>query len=159
MKYGATLVLAGALVLGTIGNVLADTAVISAPTAETTTVETLDLGGEWEYHEDLGTTKMALDSQGNGTYAWQNGHVTTISLSGRRWEGKWLQEGNDREGGFEVVFSSDGTEAEGKWWYTRVGTHHLAPREKGGECWLTRLSTVSAGSPVGILQADSRTDK
>jgi hypothetical protein len=168
MKYGWTLFLAGALVLGTTGGVFAETdgalekgmaTVISAGTADTTTVETLPLAGEWEYHEDLGKTRMALDTKGNGTYAWQNGHVTTISISGRRWEGQWFQEGNDREGGFEVVLSSDGTEAEGKWWYTRIGTYHLAPREKGGECWLTRLSTASADSPVGVLQADNRTEK
>jgi hypothetical protein len=168
MRYGRTFFLAVALVLGTIGSVLADTegslgngmaSVMNAETADTATVETFNLGGEWEYHEDMGATRMALDTKGNGTYVWQNGHVTTTSVSGRRWQGKWMQEGNDREGGFEVVLSSDGTEAEGKWWYTRIGTYHLAPREKGGECWLTRLSTASVDVAVGTLQADSRTDK
>jgi hypothetical protein len=167
MKYGLTVFLAGALVLGTIGSVLGAekplgneiAGVMSAETADSAMVETFDLGGEWEYHEDLGATRMALDTKGNGTYAWQNGHVTTTSLSGRLWQGKWMQEGNDREGEFEVVLSSDGREAEGKWWYTRIGTYHLAPREKGGECWLTRLSTAMDRGAVGTLQADNRTDK
>jgi len=100
------------------------------------------LGGEWEYHEDAGATRIALDENGNGSYPWQNGHVVTTSFSGRVWQGHWSQEGNDREGDFEVQLSEDATEAEGTWWYTRVGTHILPPREKGGECWMQRLSTA-----------------
>jgi len=92
------------------------------------------LGGEWEYHEDAGATRIALDENGNGSYPWQNGHIVTTSLSGRRWEGHWYQEGNDREGDFEVQLSEDATETEGTWWYTRVGTHILPSREKGGDC-------------------------
>ena len=57
----------------------------------------------------------------------------TREIHDRRWRGTWTQPGNDREGGFEVVLSEDGSEAKGIWWYTRVGTKdHIPPRQHGG---------------------------
>jgi hypothetical protein len=52
--------------------------------------------------------------------------------------------GNDREGVFEVMLSPDETEAEGTWWYTRIGTINIPAGEKGGSCRLERLSPLVA---------------
>ena len=153
MKSQWTFLLAGALLLGvncttfaadnasvTVASIVAK-ADENGSVAHAVTAKPF-LGGEWEYHEDAGATRISLDENGNGSYPWQNGHVVTTLLSGRVWQGHWSQQGNDREGDFEVQLSEDATEAEGIWWYTRVGTHILPPRENGGECWMQRLSTV-----------------
>jgi len=151
MKYQMTILLAGALVLGASCPAFSDTD-LSSPKATVVAsagMPTTSLGpaaaapvaleGEWEYHEELGALRLALDKNGNGKYAWQHGRIVTTSVSGRRWQGSWSQEGNDREGEFEVVLSADGTEAEGNWWYTRIGSRTFAPREQGGTCWLERV--------------------
>jgi len=164
MKSQWTFLLAGALVLGvnyttfaaedasiTVASIVAK-ADESGSAAYAQTAKPF-LGGEWEYHEDAGATRIALDENGNGSYPWQNGHVVTTSVSGRRWEGHWSQEGNDREGDFEVHLSEDATEAEGTWWYTRVGTHILPPRERGGDCWMQRLSTVVKRVSTAVAKA------
>ncbi|HKW86786.1 MAG TPA: hypothetical protein VJM82_06930, partial [Nitrospiraceae bacterium] len=53
----------------------------------------------------------------------------------------WRQTGNDREGGFEVLLSEDGTDAKGIWWYTRVGDrNNIPPREHGGTYVWKRLT-------------------
>ncbi len=96
------------------------------------------LAGEWEY-EDGAVVLLRLDERGNGPYAWKEGRFETRSLTGRTWQGLWFQKENDREGGFAVELSSDLSEGEGRWWYTRIGTDQN-PKEKGGTFHLTRKS-------------------
>ena len=104
----------------------------------------VDLSGEWEFQDEGAAQRVALDANGNGTYTWQNGHIVTRSVSGPRWEGTWYQEGNDREGGFDVLLSDDAMQAEGTWWYTRIGTRNLPPREQGGSFRFKRLPSAAA---------------
>lgn len=102
-----------------------------------------DLSGEWEVlePEENKTYRATLDRQGNGPYTWQGGHFTTTSFKDRRWHGRWKQTGNDREGGFELVLSEDGTEARGIWWYQRVGNRDNIPaRQHGGNYVWKRLT-------------------
>lgn len=96
------------------------------------------LAGEWEYEEGT-VVILRLDEQGNGTYAWKDGRFATTGLKGRIWEGLWSQRENDREGGFRVEFSSDFSEGDGHWWYTRIGQDH-APSQKGGTFHVSRKS-------------------
>ena len=94
-----------------------------------------DLGGEWEILEveDNKTYKATLDNAGNGPYTQHGGRFVTTQYADRFWQGTWNQPGNDREGGFEVLLSEDGTQAKGIWWYSRVGTQkNIPPREHGG---------------------------
>jgi ketosteroid isomerase-like protein len=93
---------------------------------------TVDLGGTWRVQETDRTYEASLDPRGNGTYTWQGGQIRTIRLVGRTWEGTWSQPGNDREGGFELTLSDDGSAGQGHWWYTRVDTRKVPPREWGG---------------------------
>jgi len=93
------------------------------------------ISGEWEILEveDDKRYKATLDKYGNGPYTQHGGRFTTITIANRLWQGIWEQPGNDREGGFEVLLSADGTQAHGIWWYSRVGTHsNIPPREHGG---------------------------
>ena len=121
---------------------------VPAPPSAPTIRDQIDLSGEWEFQDEGAAQRVALDERGNGRYAWQNGHIVTTSVSGGRWEGNWYQEGNDREGGFEVLLSGDGGEANGTWWYTRIGTRNIPPREQGGSFRLKRLApaTLRPGS-------------
>ena len=92
-----------------------------------------DLSGEWDIQEEERSYRAVLNRDGNGTYTWQNGRITTTGFADRIWQGTWNQSGNDREGGFEVLLSEDGTEAKGVWWYTRVGEkNNIPPRQWGG---------------------------
>ena len=94
-----------------------------------------DVSGQWEVLEveDDKRYRATLDRNGNGPYSQHGGRFTTTTISGRLWEGTWHQSGNDREGGFELQLSDDGTEAKGIWWYTRVGKQKtIPPREHGG---------------------------
>lgn len=96
---------------------------------------TLDLSGEWDIVEveDDKRYEATLDKNGNGPYTQHDGRFATTKVADRLWQGTWYQPGNDREGGFEVLLSEDGTEAKGVWWYTRVGNHkNIPPREHGG---------------------------
>lgn len=102
------------------------------------------LAGEWEY-EDGAVVLLRLDERGNGPYAWKEGRFETRSLTGRTWHGMWFQKENDREGGFAVELSSDLSEGEGRWWYTRIGTDQN-PKEKGGTFHLTRKSRYADSS-------------
>jgi hypothetical protein len=104
----------------------------------------VDLSGDWEYDEESVVQRLTLDTQGNGAYAWQNGRIVTTSVSGGKWTGLWVQEGNDREGGFEVQLSPDTTEAQGTWWYTRIGSTNFSPHERGGDFHLKRTRAVTA---------------
>lgn len=91
-----------------------------------------DLGGRWTVQETDRSYEASLDADGNGTYTWQGGQIRTTRLEGRTWEGTWHQPGNDREGGFEVLLSEDRTLGQGSWWYTRVDSRKVPPREWGG---------------------------
>jgi hypothetical protein len=110
------------------------------------TTRSYDLSGEWEVVEieENRTYRATLDKNGNGPYTWQGGHYTTTSFQDGRWQGTWTQTGNDREGGFELVLSEDGTQAKGIWWYTRVGTrHNIPPRQHGGSYLWKRMTTMA----------------
>ena len=98
-----------------------------------------DLSGTWEIQEEDKTYRAVLDAAGNGTYTWQHGTLLTTRVADGRWEGVWRQTGNDREGGFEVRLSEDGTMAQGTWWYSRVGNrNNIPPRQWGGTYRLKR---------------------
>jgi hypothetical protein len=102
MRYRWALLLTTALILGSNCTTFADDSfsrniipLQSGPESsavDSTTAEQPDLSGEWLSEEDLGSTKMRLDKNGNGTYQWQHGHVVTTSISARRWQGIWIQE-------------------------------------------------------------------
>ncbi len=102
-----------------------------------------DLSGEWEILEveDDKRYRATLDKAGNGLYTQHGGRFVTTKYADRRWEGTWQQTGNDREGGFELLLSEDGTQAKGVWWYSRVGTQkNIPPREHGGTYLWKRLT-------------------
>lgn len=106
-----------------------------------------DLSGEWEVLEieEQRTYRATLDRHGKGSYTWQGGHYTTTSFHDGRWQGTWKQTGNDREGGFELVLSEDGTQAKGIWWYTRVGSrNNIPPRQHGGSYVWKRVTAAVA---------------
>ena len=115
---------------------LVSTAAITTPT---------DLSGEWDVLEveDDKRYKATLDKSGNGPYTQHGGRFTTTKFADRLWQGTWHQPGNDREGGFELLLSEDGTQAKGVWWYTRVGSHkNIPPKEHGGSYHWKRLTPV-----------------
>ena len=102
-----------------------------------------DLSGEWEILEveDDKRYRATLDKAGNGLYTQHDGRFVTTKCADRLWEGTWQQPGNDREGGFELLLSEDGTQAKGVWWYSRVGTQkNIPPREHGGTYLWKRLT-------------------
>lgn len=102
-----------------------------------------DLSGEWEILEveDDKRYRATLDNDGNGLYTQHGGRFLTTKYADRHWEGTWQQPGNDREGGFELLLSEDGTQANGVWWYSRVGTQkNIPPREHGGTYLWKRLT-------------------
>lgn len=102
--------------------------------------------GLWEIQEEDKSYMATLDPQGNGTYTWKKGIIKTTELIDGKWKGTWHQSGNDREGGFEVLLSEDGTQAEGVWWYTRMGDHENIPAKKfGGDyLWIRQTSKSTA---------------
>jgi hypothetical protein len=117
---------------------------VSSPETSTT----LDLSGEWAILEveDDKRYKATLDKDGNGSYTQQGGRFTTTKVENRLWQGTWQQPGNDREGGFEVLLSEDGTQADGVWWYTRVGKQkNIPPREHGGTYHWRRQTPQTSG--------------
>lgn|SRR5262245_7178057 len=104
-----------------------------------------DLNGEWDILEveDDKHYKATLDKAGNGPYTQHGGRFVTTKISDRLWQGTWQQPGNDREGGFELLLSEDGTQAKGVWWYSRVGNQkNIPPREHGGTYQWKRLTPV-----------------
>lgn len=110
-------------------------------------VATTDLSGEWDIVEVDNDKhyKATLDKAGNGPYTQHGGRFVTTKLADRLWQGTWHQPGNDREGGFELLLSEDGTQAKGIWWYTRVGTQkNIPPREHGGTYQWKRLTPPPA---------------
>ena len=100
-----------------------------------------DLAGVWEYKDTAGQGIITLNAEGKGAYEWEEGRFETLSLENRTWTGVWIQEGNDREGEFELTFSDDSSVAEGKWWYTRIG-NDKNPIQPGGTFRMSRSSTV-----------------
>lgn len=106
---------------------------------------TPNLSGEWEILEveDDKRYKASLDKSGNGPYTQHGGRFVTTKFADRLWQGTWQQPGNDREGGFELLLSEDGTQAKGVWWYSRVGSQkNIPPREHGGTYQWKRLTPV-----------------
>jgi ketosteroid isomerase-like protein len=105
----------------------------------------LDLSGEWDILEveDDKRYRATLDKAGNGPYTQHGGRFVTTKFANRLWQGTWHQPDNDREGGFELLLSDDGTHAKGVWWYSRVGTQkNIPPREHGGTYQWKRLTPV-----------------
>jgi len=118
---------------------------VSTLTATAHQSASTDLSGEWEILEveDDKRYKAILDKAGNGPYTQHGGRFVTTKFSDRLWQGTWQQPGNDREGGFEILLSEDGTQAKGIWWYSRVGTRtNIPPREHGGTYQWKRLTPV-----------------
>jgi uncharacterized protein (TIGR02246 family) len=101
------------------------------------------LTGTWRVQETDRAYDATLDAEGNGTYTWQGGRIKTTRRDGTVWEGTWHQPGNDREGGFQLVLSEDGSQAQGSWWYTRVDSRRIPPREWGGPYLWKRAAPVS----------------
>jgi len=88
-----------------------------------------DLRDEWDILEveDDKRSQATLDKTGNGPSTQHDGRFVTTKLADRLWQGTWQQPGNDREGGFELLLSEDGTQAKGVWWYSRVGSQKNIP--------------------------------
>ncbi len=99
-----------------------------------------DLAGKWEYRDSAGEGIIHVNDKGFGTYDWKDGRFVTEILEQGVWKGQWIQRENDREGGFELVFSEGPNRAEGRWWYTRIGKDH-DPFEPGGSFSMTRVSS------------------
>lgn len=105
-------------------------------------VSIADLRGEWLVQDGSVERVIMLDCEGSGNYQWQNGTIRTTKLEGRSWHGTWHQTANDREGGFLAQLNEDGSQAEGRWWYSRIGTENLPSKDKGGAFSLERLESV-----------------
>jgi ketosteroid isomerase-like protein len=108
-----------------------------------------DVSGEWDILEveDEKRYKATLDKSGNGPYTQQGGRFITTKIENRLWQGTWHQPGNDREGGFEVLLSEDGTQAKGIWWYTRVDTRkNIPPKEHGGTYHWKKVTSSPASA-------------
>ena len=102
---------------------------------------TPDLSGEWLIEEEDKSYTALLDRDGNGSYSHQGGTFRAVRFADRKLLGTWHQTGNDREGGFEILFSEGGGEARGVWWYTRVGSRkNIPPRLHGGPYVWKRLN-------------------
>jgi len=101
----------------------------------------LDVSGDWEVAEEERTYRATVDATGNGTYTWQNGIIFNSKIAGTRWSASWKQSGNDREGGFLVELSEDGTLAKGRWWYSRVGSQVIPDPDFGGDFTWRKLSS------------------
>jgi ketosteroid isomerase-like protein len=123
------------------------TLVDTGPSQRLADTTTPDVSGEWDILEveDDKRYRATLDRQGNGPYTNQGGRFTTTTITNRLWQGTWQQTGNDREGGFEVLLSEDGTQAKGLWWYSRVGSQrNIPPREHGGTYHWKKLTPPAA---------------
>lgn len=96
-----------------------------------------DLAGEWIYQDSAGEGVIVVNREGFGTYDWKDGRFITETVKRGVWKGKWIQKENDREGGFELVFSNGPNIASGRWWYTRIGKDH-DPFDPGGTFTMIR---------------------
>ncbi|GMV49090.1 MAG: hypothetical protein UZ03_NOB001003323 [Nitrospira sp. OLB3] len=99
------------------------------------------LAGEWEYEEGGMVVTLRLDRFGNGTYEFKDGRFRTDLLADHRWSGKWAQQENDREGGFEIALSPDYSEGDGRWWYTRI-EGDTAPIKPGGRFHVMKVQST-----------------
>ena len=117
----------------------------SSETTTATGAPRVVLAGEWEYEDNGIVQSLVLDDRGNGNYSWQNGLFMTTSLSGHSWSGSWYQRENDREGRFQVNLSSDYSEGEGRWWYTRIEMD-TQPNRKGGAFHIRRVRSSDTSS-------------
>lgn len=123
------------------------------PSENTDTPPRIDLSGEWDIIEveDDKRYKATFDRNGNGPYTQHGGRFTTSAITNRLWQGTWHQSGNDREGGFEVLLSEDGSQAKGIWWYTRVGTQkNIPPREHGGTYHWKKVTLATSLNPAQL---------
>ncbi len=100
-----------------------------------------DLAGLWEYGDNTGSYTIMLNASGKGPYDWKEGRFETISLQEGLWTGVWIQDGNDREGAFELTFSDNSSVAKGKWWYTRIGKDR-DPLQPGGTFRMSRSAAI-----------------
>ncbi len=100
-----------------------------------------ELAGVWKYKDAAGEGTILLNSEGKGAYEWEGGRFETLALANGTWTGVWIQEGNDREGGFKLTFSDSSSVAEGEWWYTRIGKD-TDPLQPGGTFRMSRASTL-----------------
>ncbi|GJL59268.1 MAG: hypothetical protein NPIRA03_21250 [Nitrospirales bacterium] len=103
-----------------------------------------DLAGVWEYADNTGSKTITVNEEGKGHYDWEDGWLETLELKDGVWKGKWIQAGNDREGGFELKWLDDSPVAHGRWWYTRIGQDHN-PLEPGGTFTMQRTSSFLTG--------------
>ena len=127
-----SLLLVGAFFTAACGHHQAVSGDAHAPSSTTLAGDRHVLAGEWEYIDGSGAAiRLILDAQGNGHYDWRDGRFETRTLIDHTWNGLWIQEENDREGGFTVEFAPDFSEGEGQWWYSRIGTD-TAPSQQGG---------------------------
>lgn len=99
------------------------------------------LAGEWEYEEGGMVVPLRLDRFGDGSYDFKDGRFRTKVVLDHRWEGAWAQRENDREGGFEITLSSDFSEGDGHWWYTRI-EGDTAPKKVGGRFHVMKVQSL-----------------
>lgn len=118
----------------------------------------VSLEGTWEYEESGQTILITLDKHGNGSYRWKDGKFMTTSCSNGVWKGWWSQRGNDRDGQFEVKLATNGSEGEGRWWYTRIG-HDLSPSHRGGSFHIARQNGVDPVIQSGADDDDPFSDR
>ena len=104
------------------------------------------LAGQWRYLEDGSSFFLNLDGQGNGNYSWKDGRFISLCLDRSILRGVWVQQENDREGGFEVTLNSDMTTGEGHWWYSRIGKE-TKPNRDGRGFRLERVNNNNASLP------------
>ena len=107
------------------------------------------LAGEWEYEEGGMVVPLRLDRFGNGTYDFKGGRFHTDLLSDHRWAGAWAQRENDREGGFEITLSSDYSEGDGRWWYTRIERDD-APKKSGGRFRVMKVQSTAKNQSLSL---------
>ena len=88
-----------------------------------------------------GLYTIMLNADGKGPSDWKEGRFETISLQEGLWTGVWIQDGNDREGAFELTFSDNSSVAQGTWWYTRIGKNR-DPLQPGGTFRMSRSAAI-----------------
>ncbi len=104
------------------------------------------LAGQWRYLEQGSSFFLNLDEEGNGSYSWKEGRFISHCLERQTLRGVWLQQENDREGGFEVTLNNDMTTGEGHWWYSRIGKE-TKPNRDGRSFRLERVNGNNASLP------------
>jgi len=113
----------------------------------------VNVAGTWEYVDGNVTYCLRLNEEGVGDYNWQGGRFVTTSLRKDRWQGRWVQIGNNREGGFQLQLSDNGNYAEGEWWYTRIEENN-SPIQPGGEFALRHVPCSSESETNMVLRPE-----